>query len=345
MDRGRRRERPGRLAFSVVLLGLVVTGVDLVSSLRGWELCPYEGCRLALNSPYAYLLGVPLQVVGFAFFLVALLLTVAPKRWMLYWSSLGLGSALYFLYVQRWVLGKVCIVCVIVEALIFILFLSSLTRVSLWSVFSLVVLALLGLHTVYTWVPGQKEACLGSREMDMLQRFYTTKGGEKEAAFFFSLDCPACSKALPLIKEWALKGKVRVVLREVMIHDEEGKALYLLSLLKGGMDPWEALERVKGWRGGPQPSGVTKEERRILLRLLGFNGVLLQSMGFSGVPVLLVVDGGKGEARQGLEGIKKLVSPLPSPGWEGRYQSYQGPGAEELGAPLGGVCTPGKCTD
>ncbi len=342
MDRGRRRERVGKLTFLVISLGLVITGADLFSSLRGWEICPYEGCRLSLDSPYSHLLGIPLSALGLGFFFVALLLVAAPRRWMLYWSSLGLGSAIYFLYLQRWVLGKMCIVCVAVEVLVFILFLSSFTRVSLWCVLSLIVLAFLGVHTVYTWTPEQKEACLGNREMDMLRKFYTTKGGEREAVFFFSLDCPACSEALPLVKKWASREKVRVVFREVMVHDEEQGALYLLSLLKGGMDPWEALRMVEKGKKMPQVSEVSREEKRVLLRLVAFNGILLRSMGLDGVPVLIVAEEGKVEARQGLEGIKRLVSPPSSLGWEG---GYQGAGAEDLGSPLGGVCTPSGCGD
>ena len=343
MDRlERRRGRAGKFSLLIIILGLTVTGLDLFSTLRGWEICPYEGCRLALNSPYSRLLGIPLSALGLAFFLVALFLMAAPKRWMLFWSALGLGASIYFLYLQKWVLGEMCMVCVAVELLVLLLFLSALTRVSFWCLVALVALAFAGVHAAYTWGPSRGEVCLGREEKAMLQRYYTTKGGAREAVFFFSLECPACARTLPLVKEWSLKNRVKVVFREVMIHGEREKALYLLSLLKGGMGPWEAIARVERTQRVPRVA-LSKGEERVLMRLLDFNGLLLRGMGFQGVPALLVREGGQVEVRQGLEGVRELISPHGKGGV--KLGITQPPGEVELASPMGGVCTPTKCQD
>lgn len=345
-----KKERSGKLSLLFIYMGLVITGVDFFSTLKGWEICPFEGCKLAFASSYSSLLGVPLTVWGVAFFLVAFFLWFFPKKWLFFWSALGLGASLYFLYLQRFVLGKMCIMCMAVEFLVFLLFLSAFTSVSFWCLFSVVALAFLGLHTAYTWAPYQDKTCFGTEEMKLLCKYYTTGGkGPGEAAFFFSLGCPACSRVLPLVREWSLKRGVRVVLREVRIHKEEDKAFYFFSLLKGGMDPWEALTQVEESKAVPRVD-LDKREKSAVLRLLDFNERILNSLGIDGVPVLLVVEGGRVEGRQGIEGIRSLVAP---PKGEERGSAERNRGYVDLnsggteGGSLfvspGGVCTPRGC--
>lgn len=345
-----KKERSGKLSLFFVYLGLVVTGVDFFSTLKGWEICPFEGCKLALASSYSSLLGIPLTALGFVFFVVAFFLWFFPKKWLFFWSALGLGASLYFLYLQMLVLGKMCIMCMAVEFLVFLLFLSAFTPVSLWCLFSVVALAFLGLHAAYTWIPYQGKTCFGVEEMDLLHKYYTTREkGTREAAFFFSLECPACSRVLPLIREWSLRRGVRVVLREVRIHREEDKAFYFLSLLKGGMDPWRALAKVERSKKVPRVD-LDEREKGAVLRLLDFNERLLESLGIDGVPVLLVVEGGRVEGRQGIEGIRSLVAPRKgeergsAEGNRGYIDLNSGGAAGgSLFVSPGGVCTPKRC--
>ncbi len=334
----KRRTKSSKLTLLLVVLGLLITGADLISTMRGWEICPFEGCKLALSSSYSSLLGLPLTAWGFGFFLVAFFLWLMPRKWLLFWSALGLGASLYFVYIQKWVLGEMCPMCLVVEFLVFLLFLSSLTRVSFWCVFSLILLAFMGLHSVYTWTHLRQETCLGRDEMNLLQKYYTAGKGSKEAAFFFSLECPACSKILPLVREWALKNGVKVALREVRVHREEGKAFYFLSLLKGGMDPWMALAKVESSSEVPRVE-LGKREERVVLRLLDFNEKLLESLGIDGVPVLLVMDGDKLEGRKGVNGIRRLLKPTKSSAL-GLGEGSQG---GSLAFPEKGLCTPEGC--
>ena len=337
--------KANKFALFIIFLGLLVTGADLFSTLKGWNICPFQGCKLALTSSYSSLLGLPLTLWGFGFFLAALFLWFVSKKWMLFWSALGLGAAIYFIYVQKWVLGKICPMCLVVEALVFLLFLSSLTRVPLWCLLSLIILSFLGLNAAYTWTSIQGNWCIGKEEKDLVQKYYTVGKGSREAAFFFSLECPACARVLPRVRDWARRKGVKVVLREVRVHKEEDKALYLYSLIKGRMDPWKALALVE--KSGRVPGvRLAKEERRAVLRLLEFNGRLLEGLGMAGVPVLLVVDGDRLEGGRGIEGIERLLGSSPrsflrkSPSVNPKVE--QG-GGEDFLSPGSGICTPQGC--
>jgi len=315
-------------AVLISILGLILTGADFFTSLQGWELCPYQGCRLAQGSPYAHILGIPLSVVGLAFFFVALLLCGVWRKGLLYWSSLGLGASLYFLYLQRWILGRMCLVCAAVEALIFLLFLFSLTRSSPWSVISLVLLAFLGLHSVYGWQMGRINPCMGPLERKILDRYYTVGKGERQALLFFSVGCPACAKVLPKVRDWAGREHVRLLLREVQVHSDTGKACALLGLIKGGVDPLKALEEVeKGYAKSPT-APLSREEKDALVRLMAFNKAMLEAVGMDGVPALMVQREGKVEMVQGLDAIKSL---LAAP----RFTLQK--------MDRGGICTPSGC--
>lgn len=330
--KGKRQGTKGAVLISI--LGLILTGADFFTSLRGWELCPYQGCRLAQSSPYAHILGVPLSLAGLAFFFVALVLCGVWRKGILYWSSLGLGASLYFLYLQRWVLGRMCLVCVAVEILIFLLFLFSLTRSSPWSVISLVLLAFLGLHSVYAWQMRSINPCMGPLERKIMDRYYTVGKGDKRALFFFSVGCPACAKALPEVMDWAKKEHVRLLLMEVKVHSDVSKAYVFLALIKGGVDPLKALEDVEKGNMKFHPASLSREERDALVRLMEFNKAMLEAVGMDGVPVLMVQREGKVEMVQGLDAIRSLLAAPPT------LQRHDSTGLE---MDLGGICTPSGC--
>lgn len=331
--KGKRQGAKGAVLISI--LGLILTGADFFTSLRGWELCPYQGCRLAQGSPYAHILGVPLSVVGLAFFFVALILCGVWRKGLLYWSSLGLGASLYFLYLQRWVLGRMCLVCVAVEILIFLLFLFSLTRSSPWSVISLVLLAFLGLHGVYVWQMGRINPCMGPLERKILDRYYTVGKGERQALFFFSVGCPACAKVFPEVMDWAGREHVRLLLREVQVRSDTREACVFLGLIKGGVDPLKALEDVEKGHTKSPPASLSREEKDALVRLMAFNKAMLEAVGMDGVPALMVQREGKVEMVQGLDAIKSV---LAAPQF-----TLQKHGSSELEMDLGGICTPSGC--
>jgi len=330
--KGKKQGAKGAILISI--LGLILMGADFFTSSRGWELCPYQGCRLAQGSPYAHILGVSLSVVGLAFFFVALILCGIWRKGLLYWSSLGLGASLYFLYLQRWVLGEMCLVCVAVEVLIFLLFLFSLTGVSPWSIISLVLMAFLGLHGVYAWQMGRINPCMGPLEKKILDRYYTVGKGERQVLFFFSVGCPGCVEVLPTVRDWAERENMSLLLREVQVHSEAKEAWALLGLIKGGVDPLKALEEVEKGKGKSLPTSLSKEEKDALIRLMAFNKAMLEAVGMDGVPALMVQREGKVEMVQGLDAIRSL---LAAP------HALQKHGSSELEMDFGGICTPSGC--
>ncbi len=334
--KGKKQGAKGAILISI--LGLILTGADLFTSIQGWELCPYQGCRLAQGSPYAHILGVSLSVVGLVFFFVALVLCGFWRRGLFYWSSLGLGASIYFFYLQRWVLGKMCLVCVAVEVLVFFLFLFSLTRASPWFIVSLILLAFLGLHSVYAWQIGRINPCMGPLEKKILDRYYVVGEGERRAVFFFSVGCPACAKALPVVKDWAKRKKVRLVLREVKVHSDTKKAKVLFALIKGGVDPLKALEEMEKGKGKGLSTPLSKEEENALIRLMAFNKAMLEAMGMDGVPALMVQREGKAEVVQGLDAIESL---LAAPRFTLKKEHSSGPSGLETD--FGGICTPSGC--
>lgn len=112
--------------FVAALLGLLIAtyltlyhyaGIPLVCSSQG-----LINCESVLNSPYAYLFGLPIAVYGIVFFVgefVALLTKHADV--IAIWNLIGVGSVVYFVYLER-MIGKICIWCTGVHVIVVFLF-------------------------------------------------------------------------------------------------------------------------------------------------------------------------------------------------------------------------------
>ncbi len=324
-------------AIVVSVLGLLLTGADLFTTVKGWELCPYQGCRLAQGSPYASLFGIPLPALGLAFFIVALGLGIAWRRGLLLWASLGIGASLYYLYLQWGILGRFCLVCVATELLVLVLFLLSVTKeVPFSSVILLILLAFLALNSAYAWQIGGSHPCTGPMEKRILQKYYTIGHGKRMVAFFFSVGCPACARIFPVVREWAIKNGFALVLRQVQVHSNNQKrALAMFSLLREGIEPEEALQRVE--KGETVNVSLDNGEREALEKLMSFNRAVLEAMGIEGVPTLVVPKEGKVEVVQGLRAIQLSLR-------EGAKPSCEEENAKGvLGPDIGALCTPSGC--
>ncbi len=330
-----------KIALFLIFLGLVITGADLVTLFKGVRLCSFEGCRLAQGSPYAHVFGVPLAAFGVVYFIISAPLALKNDRWLFYWSAVGAGASLYFIYLQGFVLGEVCLVCIAVEILIFLLFiLSAIRGVSLFLTVLLVALAFLGLHALYTWGTLESDTGLDVQENVLLAKYYTTRAtgcAGDEAVFFFDLDCPACLEALSGVRRWASARGIKVVFREVTIHSPESKALYLYSLLRRGVDPWAAIEEAERMREASGDLNVRGREEKLVRRLLVSNKLLLRGVGFEGVPALLIHRKGEVVGREGLKAVEGLFSLCDSQSQGDRIILENGHGA------LGAVCTPQRC--
>ena len=327
-----------RASFFLILLGLLITAADLVTLFEGVELCSFEGCRLAQDSPYAHIGGAPLAAFGLAYFIVSAILALKNKRWLFYWSAVGVGTSLYFLCLQKFVLGEFCLICVVVEIVIFSLFILSAARgVSLFMTVLLIAVAFLGLHFLYTWGTLERDPGFGAKEDTILTEYYTTEGKGGKALFFFDLDCPACVEALPKVREWSDAEGIKVVFREVIIHSPEDKAFYLYHLLSRGMDPWNAIRKVEGAGDVPEPLGIRGKEEKLLRRLLASNRRLLKELGFEGVPALLLQRRGEVVGSEGLEAVTNMLSSCDLQSREDRTV------LEDSREGLGAVCVPQRC--
>ena len=114
------------LAISVYLTAVHYSTVPLA--------CPTSAavnCEQVLSSRYAVIgdSGLPTSAAGIVWFGVsAALALLRRRRALLAWSSIGLLTALFLVYVEIVLLGAVCIWCTAAHAMVLLTFLSVLPR-------------------------------------------------------------------------------------------------------------------------------------------------------------------------------------------------------------------------
>lgn len=115
------------LAISVYLTVVHYSTVPLA--------CPASAvvnCEQVLSSRYAVIgeSGIPTSAAGIVWFAVsAALVLLRRRRALLAWSSIGLATALFLVYVEIVRLGAVCIWCTAAHAMVLLIFLIALPRV------------------------------------------------------------------------------------------------------------------------------------------------------------------------------------------------------------------------
>lgn len=82
--------------------------------------CTLRGCETVTSSKYAVIYGVPVSLLGVVFYLAVTLVLGSLWRghsermkrilWLL--AAVGIIASLYFLYLQLFVIGAICIYCV-----------------------------------------------------------------------------------------------------------------------------------------------------------------------------------------------------------------------------------------
>lgn len=88
------------------------------------------GCDAVANSPYSKLFGVPLVVYGMAFYLVVGVITLLYldtkkeifARLIFPVTGIGFLMSLYFIYIQKFLIGAFCVYCVISIVITILLF-------------------------------------------------------------------------------------------------------------------------------------------------------------------------------------------------------------------------------
>jgi uncharacterized membrane protein len=121
--------------FILCVLGLVDSGYQTYTHFTGTELlgCSATGdpCVLVQTSSYAYIAGIPVAVLGLAFF-VFMVAICSPPAWRsqliaISWVRLaaivaGMIFVLYLIYAELIGVGRICPYCTSVHIITFLLF-------------------------------------------------------------------------------------------------------------------------------------------------------------------------------------------------------------------------------
>ena len=126
-------------ALSGIVLSLMGLGVATYLTIQHFDqkivlACPTSGlinCEKVTQSSYSKIAGVPVAVLGLAFFVVMLILQL-PAMWRsvdrrirlarLGWAVAGVGTALWLVYAELFKIDNICLWCTSVHILSLILF-------------------------------------------------------------------------------------------------------------------------------------------------------------------------------------------------------------------------------
>jgi uncharacterized membrane protein len=111
------------------------------SKLLGCSESGLVNCTKVTTSPQSYVFGIPVAVLGLAFFMAAVAL-MSPWAWQ--WARrevalirlasvvVGMGFVLYLLYAELFIIGSICLYCTSVHAITFLLFVLSIFAAAAW---------------------------------------------------------------------------------------------------------------------------------------------------------------------------------------------------------------------
>jgi uncharacterized membrane protein len=111
------------------------------SKLLGCSESGLVNCTKVTTSPQSYVFGIPVAVLGLAFFVAAVVL-MSPWGWrsarrevaLIRIASLvvGMGFVLYLLYAELFTIGSICLYCTSVHAITFLLFVLTIFAAAAW---------------------------------------------------------------------------------------------------------------------------------------------------------------------------------------------------------------------
>jgi uncharacterized membrane protein len=124
--------------FAVALAGLGVSIYLTIahfteSALIGCSESGLVNCTKVTTSPQSYVFGIPVAVLGLAFYLFAAAV-MSPWAWRWTWRRrevalvrlasvvVGIGFVIYLVYAELFIIGSICLYCTSVHVLTFILF-------------------------------------------------------------------------------------------------------------------------------------------------------------------------------------------------------------------------------
>jgi uncharacterized membrane protein len=131
------------------ILSIAGLGVSIYLTIAHFTDKPLAGCSESglvnctkvTTSPQSYVFGIPVAVLGLAFFVAAVAL-MSPWAWrsarrevaLIRLASLVVGMAfvLYLLYAELLIIGSICLYCTSVHAITFLLFVLTLFAAAAW---------------------------------------------------------------------------------------------------------------------------------------------------------------------------------------------------------------------
>jgi uncharacterized membrane protein len=139
------------LQLTTFVLALAGLGVSIYltyahftqSALLGCAESSLVNCTKVTTSPQSYVFGIPVAVLGLAFYLAAVAL-MSPWAWrapryrreisLIRIASLvvGMGFVLYLIYAELFIIGSICLYCTSVHALTFLLFVLTAFAAAAW---------------------------------------------------------------------------------------------------------------------------------------------------------------------------------------------------------------------
>ncbi len=135
----RRAAAPFWLQITTWLVAMAGLGVSIYltiahfteSTLAGCSESGLVNCTKVTTSPQSYVFGIPVAVLGLAFYLFAVA-AMSPWAWRssrrevhivrLASTVVGIGFVLYLIYAELFIIGSICLYCTSVHVLTFVLF-------------------------------------------------------------------------------------------------------------------------------------------------------------------------------------------------------------------------------
>ena len=139
------------LQLATFVLALAGLGVSIYltiahfteSALAGCSESGLVNCTKVTTSPQSYVFGIPVAVLGLAFYVFAAAI-MSPWAWqaarrevhLLRIASMvvGIGFVLYLVYAELFIIGSICLYCTSVHAITFVLFVLTMFAAAVWGV-------------------------------------------------------------------------------------------------------------------------------------------------------------------------------------------------------------------
>ena len=137
------------LQITTLVLALAGLGVSIYltiahfteSALAGCTETGLVNCTKVTTSPESYVFGIPVAVLGLAFFVFAVAI-MSPWAWQsarreihlarIASMVVGIGFVLYLIYAELFIIGSICLYCTSVHAITFVLFVLTAFAAAVW---------------------------------------------------------------------------------------------------------------------------------------------------------------------------------------------------------------------